>query len=155
MNTILSFSTLSRYAVVLLAGCVVATAPQPRALLVPAAGRPIEVGCSYNGTEFKGEVGETFQVACPANCGDTGGLWGTDVYTADYGTYRLSYAVLAAEGRTGPAVSPPPAAPTAIEAGCSYNATEIKDEIGSTRVVIGEVHRPVPAFVKVLAQELG
>jgi hypothetical protein len=47
------------------------------------AGGPIEAGCSYNGTQLPGDVGASFQIACPPGCEATGGLWGTDVYTAD------------------------------------------------------------------------
>jgi hypothetical protein len=43
----------------------------------------IEAGCTFNGGQLKGEVGSVFQVACPANCQDEGGLWGTDTYTSD------------------------------------------------------------------------
>jgi len=53
-----------------------------------AAGGVIEAGCSFNGTQLQGDVGSVFQVACPANCESSGGLWGTDVYTADSGLCR-------------------------------------------------------------------
>src|SRR5262245_13573973 len=49
------------------------------------SGGPIEAGCSFNGTQLPGQPGEVFQIACPANCQGTTGLWGTDVYTADSG----------------------------------------------------------------------
>jgi len=55
-----------------------------------AAGGAIEVGCSYNGTQIRGEVGTTVLVNCPAGCGNTAGLWGTDVYTADSGICRAA-----------------------------------------------------------------
>ncbi|HET6281177.1 MAG TPA: LCCL domain-containing protein, partial [Polyangia bacterium] len=48
------------------------------------AGGAIEAGCSYTANDLPaGAPGATFQVACPPGCADTGGLWGTDVYTAD------------------------------------------------------------------------
>src|SRR6185295_6059440 len=55
-----------------------------------ATGGAIEVGCSYNGTQLPGDIGATFQVSCPAGCEATGGLWGSDVYTADSGICRAS-----------------------------------------------------------------
>lgn len=58
--------------------------PQPIATgAVPAQGGPIEAGCSFNGQQLRGEVGSIFQIACPPNCQEGGGLWGTDTYTAD------------------------------------------------------------------------
>ena len=66
------------------------TAPMPVGTApVPAQTGPIEVGCSYNATQFHGGgVGSVFQVACPPGCEQTGGLWGTDVYTGDSGICR-------------------------------------------------------------------
>ena len=182
-------------------------------------GGPIEAGCSYNGTQLPGDVGAQFQIACPPGCESTGGLWGSDVYTADsaicraaihagaispagglvgvqlqpgrpayrgsmrngissndYGEYGKSYVVIAGGG--GPPAppqgypppgygQPPPAgysqqpppgyaqpqppppgynqgppapayAPAGnpvIEAGCSYNAGQIQDAIGSLHLV--------------------
>jgi len=44
----------------------------------------IEAGCSYNGTNLPGDIGAVFQVSCPPGCESMGGgLWGSDVYTAD------------------------------------------------------------------------
>jgi hypothetical protein len=64
-------------------------APQPVVqVAAPAAGGPIEAGCSFNATQLQGDPGATFQVACPPGCEQTGGLWGTDVYTADSGICR-------------------------------------------------------------------
>jgi len=64
-----------------------ASAPPPPAPVATGEpqmqGGPIEAGCSFNGRQLRGEVGSIFQVACPANCEDTGGLWGSDTYTAD------------------------------------------------------------------------
>jgi hypothetical protein len=49
-----------------------------------SSGGPIEAGCSYNATQLPpAPEGTSFQVACPPGCQATGGLWGTDVYTAD------------------------------------------------------------------------
>ncbi|HEY3594215.1 MAG TPA: LCCL domain-containing protein [Polyangiaceae bacterium] len=61
----------------------------PVAVAPPASAPPamssgaIEAGCSFTGTQLRGEVGAVFQVACPANCQDDRGVWGTDVYTLD------------------------------------------------------------------------
>jgi hypothetical protein len=160
-------------------------------------GGPIEAGCSYNGTQLPGDVGAQFQIACPPGCESAGGVWGSDVYTADsaicraaihagaispaggvvgvqlqpgrqayrgsmrngvsssdYGNYGKSYVVMGAGGPPpqgypppdyaqqpppGYNQAPPPAYGGAgnpvIEAGCSYNATQIQDAIGSTHVV--------------------
>jgi hypothetical protein len=43
----------------------------------------IEAGCSFNAGQILGEVGSRHLVSCPRFCEDEGGLWGTDVYTAD------------------------------------------------------------------------
>ena len=75
--------------------------PPPRGGFGPVAGGPpqggamtaggvIEAGCSYNGTQLPGEIGATFQVACPPGCESSGGLWGSDVYTADSGICRAA-----------------------------------------------------------------
>ena len=174
------------------------------------AGGVIEAGCSYNGTQLPGDVGAVFQVACPPGCEATGGLWGSDIYTADsgicraaihaglispgggvvsvrlepgrlayrgsvrnglqssdYGQYPKSYVLGpgGAQAAGGPPPPPPPqsappppppaqyppppppqyaqprpagyAAPpmAAIEAGCSFNATQIRGEIGTSHLV--------------------
>jgi len=190
--------------------------PQGQAGPGMMSGGPIEAGCSYNGTQLPGDVGATFQVACPPGCEATGGLWGTDVYTADsgicragihagvispagglmtvqlesgrpayrgsmrngisssdYGNYGKSYVVIAggapppppagppgyapyqppqAAPPAGYAPPPPPpaygqpqgyppapgyggAGPQVIEAGCSYNAGQIQDQLGTRHVV--------------------
>lgn len=145
---------------------------------VPPSGGPIEAGCSFNATQLQGDPGAMFQVACPAGCEASGGLWGTDVYTADsgicragihagaispaggvvvvqiqpgrpayrgsprynvsssdYGSYNRSFAVILPAGQV-PAPGPAPvAAPQVIEAGCSFNATEIHDAMGSSHMV--------------------
>src|SRR5262245_57681654 len=67
-------------------GPVAQGAPPPAGAM--AAGSPIEAGCSYNGTQLPGDVGGVFQVACPPGCEAQGGLWGSDVYTADSGICR-------------------------------------------------------------------
>ncbi len=97
MNTTLPLLTIA--GLVLGAGCYVTptggfqpvVTPQP---VVQVAGSPaqvgglIEAGCSFNATQLQGDPGATFQVSCPPGCEQTGGLWGTDVYTADSGICR-------------------------------------------------------------------
>jgi hypothetical protein len=155
---------------------------------------PIQAGCSYNATQLQGDPGAVFQIACPPGC-TTGGLWGTDIYTADsglchaaihagamspdggvvvvriepgqpayrgsprngvtswdYGAYGRSFTVGAAAGPPvmgqpapgqpaaqwagqPPATPAPPAAPQAIEAGCSYNSTQISDALGTAHLI--------------------
>jgi hypothetical protein len=187
-------------------GCYVAPAldpllqTQPVAQMgtapLPAQTGPMEVGCSYNATQFQGGgVGSVFQVACPPGCEQSGGLWGTDVYTGDsgicragihagvipttggvvtvqvqpgrpayrgsarygiesndYGTYGSSFQVFMPQGQPAAAAPPPPPPPAAvqpaymppqpatvssqvIEAGCSFNATQIRDQIGTAHMV--------------------
>jgi hypothetical protein len=159
------------------------------------AGGPIEAGCSYNGTQLPGEVGAVFEVACPAGCESTRGLWGTDVYTADsgicraaihaglispgggvvsvrlepgrpayrgstrngmqssdYGQYGKSYTLGPVGQAAGPPpppayAAPPPAyqqpapaayvppPPQVVEAGCSFNAGQLRGEIGTSHLV--------------------
>jgi hypothetical protein len=50
------------------------------------------------------------------------------VSSSDYGSYASSYRF---EGVVAQAAPPPAEVPRIIEAGCSYNATQIKGEIGS------------------------
>ncbi len=173
-----------------------------------AASGVIEAGCSYNGGQLPGDVGAVFQVACPPGCEASGGLWGSDVYTADsvickasihaglispgggvvsvrlepgrpayrgstrngveshdYAQYPKSYVVFPAGQTAGgppppspnqyggpppggypppqpagyaappPGYAPPPPAAQVIEAGCSFNATQIRGEIGSSHLV--------------------
>lgn len=158
---------------------------------VPAQTGPIEAGCSFNSTQLQGGVGQMFQVACPPGCEQTGGLWGTDVYTgdsgicragihagaipptggvvtvqiqpgrpayrgsarygiesSDYGQYGSSFQVILPAGQPAAAPPPPVAAapapvaaqpvavgPQVIEAGCSFNATQIRDAIGTAHMV--------------------
>jgi hypothetical protein len=61
------------------------TYPAPGGYSAPpaASGGPIEAGCSFNAGQVQGDPGAVFQIACPPGCESTGGLWGTDVYTAD------------------------------------------------------------------------
>jgi hypothetical protein len=54
----------------------------------PTSGTAIEAGCSFNGLELKGEPGDTFQVSCPANCENTGSVWGSEYYTRDSAVCR-------------------------------------------------------------------
>jgi hypothetical protein len=147
---------------------------------------PIQAGCSFNATQLPaGPVGTIYRVSCPSGCETTGGLWGTDVYTADssicragihagaipagggvvevqtqpgrpayrgsprngtvsgdWGAFGASYAVLMAGGPVNAPAPAPPSPPsgsrpagTAIEAGCSYNGTQIEEAIGTTHVV--------------------
>lgn len=60
-------------------GVVAAPEPPPP----PPGSEVIEAGCSFLATQLHGAPGSTHRIACPANCGATGGTWGTDVYTAD------------------------------------------------------------------------
>jgi len=60
---------------------VPAAAPDP----VAQAPQIIEAGCSFNAAQIHGEMGSEHRVSCPAGCSTTGGIWGTDVYTADTG----------------------------------------------------------------------
>jgi len=55
----------------------------------PMAPQIVEAGCSYNALQIHAEVGTATTVACPAGC-DSGGLWGTDVYTGDSGICRAA-----------------------------------------------------------------
>jgi hypothetical protein len=167
-------------------GCYVAPAaypplvsPQPVAQMGGASGPgPIEAGCSFNATQLQGQIGSTFQIACPPGCEQSGGLWGTDVYTGDssicragihagaipmtggvvavqlqpgrpafrgsarynvqshdYGQYGSSFQVLLPQGQPGVAAQPQPAAPQMIEAGCSFNATQINGAVGSAHLI--------------------
>lgn len=187
-------------AMLVASGCYVAPGldpvitPQPVVQLgtegVPQQIGPIEAGCSFNSTQLQGGVGQVFQVACPPGCEQTGGLWGTDVYTGDsticgaaihagaiprtggvvsvqiqpgrpayrgsirygvqsydYGQYGSSFQVLLPQGQQPAAavapqqpagVAPQPAVatvPQAIEAGCSFNATQIQDALGTAHLV--------------------
>jgi len=60
--------------------------------VAPVGGAPvIEAGCSFSATQIQGGApGITQQVSCPAGCENGGGLWGTDVYTADSGICRAA-----------------------------------------------------------------
>jgi LCCL domain len=142
------------------------------------SGGPIQAGCSYNATQLPADsLGTSYQIACPSGCESSGGLWGTDIYTADsaicragihagaiapgggvvtvqtqpgrpayrgsarngiqssdYGSYGKSYAVVNA-GSAVQARTSAPAGPQVIEAGCSYNATQIEDAPGTAHVV--------------------
>ena len=172
----------------LLSGCLVTPAEGPPTIGVgvgvsgqvaaPAPGGPIEAGCSFNGTELRGDPGAVFQISCPPGCATSGrGLWGSDIYTADsaicsagihagaispnggvvtvriepgrpayrgsarnglssgdYGSYPRSYVVLLPEGARATTVAAS-AAPQVIEAGCSFNATQIADQLGSVHVI--------------------
>jgi hypothetical protein len=138
------------------------------------AGGPIEAGCTFNAGQIRPEQGDQVQVMCPPGCATTGGLWGTEVYTADssicraaihagatppsgglvtvqrepgrpayrgsmhngiesndYGSYGASYRFVGVTVTTAAA----PQAPTVIEAGCSFNATQIQDGPGGAHRV--------------------
>jgi len=43
----------------------------------------IEAGCTFTGSEIKGDPGSLHQVACPAGCDKAVNVFGTDDYTAD------------------------------------------------------------------------
>jgi hypothetical protein len=53
-------------------------------------GPVIEAGCSYNGTQIQDQIGARSIVSCPPGCATVGGLWGTDIYTADSGICRAA-----------------------------------------------------------------
>jgi LCCL domain-containing protein len=55
----------------------------------PAA-QAIEAGCSYSGNQIRGDIGSSHLVNCPPGCSSRGGLWGTDIYTADSGVCRAA-----------------------------------------------------------------
>lgn len=162
------------------AGPVSTSVPVPMSSAGPPPGGLIEAGCSYNGTQLQGPIGGVFQVACPPGC-QSGGLWGSDVYTADsgicmagihagaispaggvvtvrlepgrpayrgsirnsltsgdYGSYGKSYIFLGPQGQPfqAPVASgPAPMAAQPIEAGCSFNATQIRDAPGTAHLV--------------------
>jgi LCCL domain len=61
----------------------VMTNAAPPAAAAPAAPQTIEAGCSFNSTQIVGAPGTYAVVSCPAGCAQTGGLWGTDIYTGD------------------------------------------------------------------------
>jgi hypothetical protein len=78
----------------LLGSCIpVPEGPPPPAGPPPGGGYPggpgapagglIEAGCTFSAQQLQGDPGAMFQIACPPGCESTGGLWGTDVYTAD------------------------------------------------------------------------
>lgn len=46
-----------------------------------ACSQPKDIGCGDAAKSLTG--GTTHKVKCPAGCGDTGSLWGTDSYTTD------------------------------------------------------------------------
>ena len=149
-------------------------------------GGMIEAGCSFNGHQLQGEVGDEFEVSCPANCEAEGATWGSELYTFDsaicragihagaipssggvvqvriepgrpayrgstrngvqsydYGQYPKSYAVLNGGDGGGPVASDGPSGEPGpvddggdvIEAGCSYNGTQIVGEVGTSVVV--------------------
>jgi hypothetical protein len=62
------------------AGATAAEEPPPR---LEQSEEIIEAGCSFNAGQILGEVGSRHRVSCPRFCEDEGGLWGTDVYSAD------------------------------------------------------------------------
>jgi len=64
---------------------VVQFGPTPGAIAPPppaAPAGPIEAGCGYEGASLRGDIGSVFQIACPTGCQDTGGVRGTEIYTA-------------------------------------------------------------------------
>jgi hypothetical protein len=58
-------------------------ASAPPSTPATAPGGAIEAGCTYVGDMIRAEVGAFYQVSCPANCQDIGGLWGTDTYSGN------------------------------------------------------------------------
>jgi hypothetical protein len=65
----------------------VAAAPEAQVATAPEV---VEAGCTFNAAELHGGIGSTHRILCPANCGATGGTWGTDVYTADSAICRAA-----------------------------------------------------------------
>jgi hypothetical protein len=49
----------------------------------PGAGGLIEAGCTFTGSNIKGEPGSPRQLTCPAGCPKDVYVYGSDVYTAD------------------------------------------------------------------------
>jgi hypothetical protein len=160
-------------------GAIAVGPPQSMAGTPGATGGPIEAGCSFNAGNLTGDPGAVFQVSCPPGCQAGGGLWGTDVYTADsgichagihagaipasggvvtvriepgrpayrgsarngvqswdYASYGRSFSVVLPTGQMAAAAPPPAAAaPQAIEAGCSFNSTQIVGAVGTYSVI--------------------
>jgi hypothetical protein len=58
------------------------SAPAP-ADAPPDDGQLIEAGCSFNGSQIKGDPGTVRHIACPAGCDKDVNVFGTDVYTSD------------------------------------------------------------------------
>lgn len=57
------------------------------------------------------------------------------VRSSDYGSYASSFTVLFAEGQNRLPEAAAPMAPQVVEAGCSYNANEIRAEVGTATTV--------------------
>jgi hypothetical protein len=53
----------------------------PAALPMPVGNA--RLSCRHTGGVLTGEVGKAWRVSCPADCGTSGSVWGTDVYTSD------------------------------------------------------------------------
>ena len=63
----------------------VASAPAPAVASAPASGSdsPIEVGCTYAGSQIAGPAGTRKLLNCPLGCFDRGWIWGTEHYPND------------------------------------------------------------------------
>lgn len=83
---------------------------------IPAAGGPVMVRIDPGRPAYRGSV-----------------HYG--VRSSDYGSYRQSFTVLFAEGQQRLPEAAAPMAPQVVEAGCSYNANEIRAEIGTATSV--------------------
>jgi hypothetical protein len=57
------------------------------------------------------------------------------VHSSDYGSYGRSFTVLFAEGQQRLPEAAVPMAPQVVEAGCSYNANQIRAEVGTSMSV--------------------
>ena len=96
-------ATIPMFALCLAAGCVLRTpsldvrtslpigvgpgpgagpGPAPEAA-APDGEQIIEAGCTFNGSQIKGEPGSLHQVVCPAGCDKNATLYGTENYTSD------------------------------------------------------------------------
>lgn len=92
-------ATIPMFALCMAAGCVLRTpslssslgastslpsGPPAGSSEEASAGGIIEAGCSFSGSEIKGEPGSVHALACPAGCPkDVNNVLGTDMYSSD------------------------------------------------------------------------
>jgi len=95
-------ATIPMFALFMAASCVLRTPSLSRSLSASARSVPstpsmpsapaeeavgdsgfIEAGCTFTGSDIKGEPGSPHQLACPAGCDKAVSVFGTDVYTSD------------------------------------------------------------------------